>query len=202
MPQGTPTSGEKYRHFKDKLYQVVTIASHSETGEQLVIYQALYGDFGVYARPLAMFISQVDHVKYPDVKQKFRFELVETLQTEKQSGEGEKSPLPEKQSGEGEKSPVSEAGVEAEPLREAVEKENQLPQRKTMEDLLMDFYDARTYEDKYQILLDMEEGITDVMINNMAVVLDLVIPEGPMDQRYQELKHCLRTRKQYEKSRI
>lgn len=189
MPQGTPTSGEKYRHFKDKLYQVVTIASHSETGEQLVIYQALYGDFGVYARPLAMFISQVDHVKYPDVKQKFRFELVETLQTEKQSGEGENSPVPE-------------AGVEAEPLREAMEKENQLPQRKTMEDLLMDFYDARTYEDKYQILLDMEEGITDVMINNMAVVLDLVIPEGPMDQRYQELKHCLRTRKQYEKSRI
>ena len=74
--------GKKYKHFKGKMYKVLDIVYDSESNsddeyKKVVIYQALYGDKLKWARPYDMFNSEVDHIKYPDVKQKYRFEEVD-----------------------------------------------------------------------------------------------------------------------------
>ena len=72
--------GGVYRHFKGLKAHVLNLAKHSETGEMLVVYECIGNggnhENGIYARPIEMFLSEVDHKKYPDVKQKYRFELI------------------------------------------------------------------------------------------------------------------------------
>ena len=189
MMDRTPKPGELYRHFKNKLYQIVTVATHSETGEKLVIYQALYDNFGVYARPFDMFVSEVDHEKYPDVKQKYRFERI-TPQT-KQMDTQVKSEAVRQSAAK-----MPEAGsvqVQTSKAQVADADDDQAPNPQ-----LIKFLDADTLEEKYNILVSMSDTITDRLLDDMAVVMDVVLPEAPLMDRYEDLKNIIRTRQHYE----
>lgn len=87
VPERDIEVGDLVQHFKrewvsaesqEYLYRILAFAQHTENGEKLVIYQAIYPPYKTCARPYAMFMSEVDREKYPDVKQKYRFEKVET----------------------------------------------------------------------------------------------------------------------------
>ena len=138
-----PRPGEFYRHFKNKLYQIIAVATHSESKEQLVIYQALYGDFGVYARPLDMFLSEVDREKYPETEQKYRFEKVENI------------------------SEVSKqiTDINSEINIETINKTLKEESEDEPENFFIDFLDADDYYTKKKIILANKENITDKQLD-------------------------------------
>lgn len=82
----SPKPQEIYRHFKGNVYQIITIARHSETDIRMVVYQQLYAPYEVYVRPLDMFMSKIDTVKYPNEKQIYRFEKLD-LKGEKEENQ-------------------------------------------------------------------------------------------------------------------
>lgn len=200
MAQGNPLPGEKYLHFKNKLYQVIAVAKHSETMEPYVVYQALYGDFGVYIRPYDMFVSEVDHEKYPEVTQKYRFAYVdhtknETIRTER----AEHKKIPVNQNVEQQENvPDVTAAVSTAELQEQdmVQRESDVEEQ--INPWLLRFLDTDTMEEKYQIVCDIKNDITDRLIDDLAVAVDVVIPEGKLSDRYEQLKYCIRTRQKYE----
>lgn len=189
-----PKTGEFYRHFKNKLYQIIAVAEHSEDGQKLVIYQALYGNFKIYARPLEMFVSEVDHEKYPEVTQKYRFERVELSGNE--STEGTLSVLNE----ESESVLTGQNAIEE--MAPSCGAEEGYDEGLRPEPGLLEFLDESDWDMRYNILVSLRDKMTDKLVDDLAVALDVVIPDGPLDTRYEQLKICLRTRQKYESQHL
>lgn len=197
MNDRTPKAGEFYRHFKNKMYQVIGVATHSETREKLVIYQALYDDFGIYARPLEMFISEVDHVKYPEVTQKYRFEKIDmTLTAQNTTGDTitQESPNQTSEDQLSYTQTVSTSTVVSSSQAQEQEDDVQVNPK------LLEFLDAETFDEKYNVLVSMRDEINDKLIDDIAVVMDVIIEDGDLMKRYDDLKFAIRTRQKYEYS--
>ncbi len=215
-----PRPEEIYRHFKGNLYRVVTVAEHTETGEKLVIYQALYGEFKTYARPLLMFVSRVDKEKYPECTQEFRFALqgqeAERQRLESENEEAEKKKpfgnAVENHVAASEKDIGKAMEVSADnKATENCEKEafgtegfmtEDMEEESPLDPGVLEFLDAKNYEERLNILAMLHHRITDEMITTMAIACDLEVDQGDTEERYESLKNCLLTLEKYETTRL
>ena len=182
--------GGFYRHFKDKLYQVKGTAIHSETKEKMVIYQGLYGSYEMYVRPYDMFLSEVDHIKYPDVVQKYRFELID-IKTGKSLEADYEENNQNMESEKLEESKESEKSEESEELEESEQ-----------DSKLIRFLDAYDYKEKLDILTSMRGELNDGLIDIMAESIEVAVPEGDITDRYNSLRKCLMAHTKYEGLRL
>ncbi len=269
-----PRPQEIYRHFKGNIYQIITLARHSENGMKMVVYQQLYAPYEVYVRPLEMFMSKIDARKYPNETQIYRFEKIDTrgeenAGTQKETssetltrvlnrGKTQSVPAPEEQKttlAEVKNAEVENVSGNVQPWTTLAEVKNAevenvsgnvqmwttlaevknaevenvsrnvqmwttLAEVKnaevenvsgnvqpseeefTLDQGLVEFLDADTYEKKLQILSALHPRITDAMIDTMAVSLDTEVKEGDIEMRYNEIKNCLMTMERFECNRL
>ena len=178
-----PTAGEFYRHFKGNLYQIIGIAKDSETEEKMVVYQALYGDYGLYVRPLEMFLSPVDKTKYPKAEQEFRFEKV-------MPGAGEEKGVETKPETIEEKKPEKETKHSEE------ETENVRPE-------IIRFLDAEGAAEKLEVLRELRNTVDEALLTTMELSLDLLPDEKESpERRYELIERTLEKRVRFEGGRL
>lgn len=197
--QNIPKPQEIYKHFKGNMYQIITIAHHSETMEKLVIYQALYGDFKIYARPLEMFLSEVDHQKYPEVKQKFRFERLTDIENTGTCNANAQTVLEEPRSGV---ESIEIQRVSNEVQNKTEEKCVQGDEEFVLDPMVVEFLEADNYEERLNILAAIHHRVTDEMITTMAIACDVEVGDGDIEDRFNSLKNCIMTLQKFECNRL
>ncbi len=193
-----PRPGERYRHFKNKEYQIITVATHSETGERMVVYQALYGDYSVWVRPLNMFMEKVDREKYPEAKQEYRFERIIT-----------KNQDYEDLGMEGRNSyetygdiHAAEVYSEKEHRSEDFHSEDSYDDKQELHPLVAEFLDSETTEGKLEILQLMTGKVTKRDLDSLCFCLDMNPIGGSTEEELDAIRQCIRMQQKYDAIRL
>lgn len=187
-----PSAGEFYRHFKGNLYQIIGVAMHSETLEKMVVYQALYGDYGMYVRPLDMFMSPVDKEKYPEAKQEYRFEQVvpgaDAEEDIKQPEALREKPVACKMKEE----------RKLEPPMEGIANDEE-----TVREEILRFLDAEGAEAKLKVLRELRMDLDESLLTTIELSLDMLPDDKEsLERRYDFVERTLEQRIRFEGGRL
>ena len=187
-----PKPGERYRHFKGKEYQIIGVATHTETEEPMVVYQALYGSYGLFVRPLAMFLEHVDAEKYPEYAGQPRFAKIAPEEDEDFS--------PENTGGAATATAGAVATAAGGKQSESTGNSTNVPA--DSQALLMEFLDLDNAKDRLELLQSAKDLLNDHIIDSMAAALDVQVPDGVLEERIVSLERCLATVARFETGRM
>ena len=211
MTRNIPVAGEFYRHFKGNIYQIKSIATDSETGKKIVVYQAMYPPFGMWVRSLEMFMSETDHQKYPECSQQFRFEkVVFDSQGNVHGAENEKLPenavienVSEKIIGDSVED-ISDEELKKIIINGQLEKipEGQISEDEISQRGFMMILDAESYHEKYQLFEGLEKYLDERLLSNIAVSFDIVLEDGTEKEHYDTILANLQTWDRFEDRRM
>ena len=197
----TPVAGQIYKHFKGNLYKVLAVAVHTESEEKLVVYQSVDNPDRVFARPLEMFMSDIDRFRYPLIRAKYRFTLVsepeeETNGEETKEEETKEETLNEDTKGEDVKDEETEEQSDDD---SAVYKDNG--------ELVIDPYvegvlDEKEFSKKIEFFEMLRGKCTEEMLTTIAISLDIQLQEGSIEDKYSQILRTLKMHEKYETSRL
>ncbi|MBQ7535790.1 MAG: DUF1653 domain-containing protein [Stomatobaculum sp.] len=195
-----PRPGEFYRHFKNRLYQIIAVACDAETEEQVVVYQALYGDYRIWVRPLENFLSRTDREKYPEAAQEWRFERVlpgASAQTAAASP-AESAQTAAASSAESAQTAAASSAESAEAAAAPVPAE----QAASASEVLLAFLDAETREEKKAVLVSGMGRLTQRELDSIYMALDMPAQEGDVRTQVQGILSWMKTQERYESNRL
>ena len=185
-----PVEGQIYKHFKGSLYRIVTIAVHTETSDKLVVYQSIEKPERVFARPLDMFMSEVDRLRYPLVKAKYRFTLLVEAEETEEDSDSEVENITE---------PANTTATASEDDDTAKYKEDG--------ELVLDPYveavlDEKEFSKKIENFEFLRNKCTEEMLVTIAISLDIQLEEGTVEEKYAQILKTLRMHEKYESARL
>ena len=192
----TPVAGQIYKHFKGNLYKVLAVAVHTESEEKLVVYQSVENPDRVFARPLEMFMSDIDRFRYPLIRAKYRFTLVSEPE-EETNGEETKEETPNED--------TKEEDVKDEETEEQSDDDSAV--YKDNGELVIDPYvegvlDEKEFSKKIEFFEMLRGKCTEDMLTTIAISLDIQLQEGSIEDKYSQILRTLKMHEKYETSRL